>query len=99
MSDAGGKKNLPTVPTDSAPGNALFERAVAAVGLDEATVRWLLVSVLNTIGVTPARLTPEELGNLLPEIDRRLRKLVPDGKADGAVKRLYRVLFEQAEKA
>lgn len=98
MSQADGK-NLPTVPVAAATGNALFEKAVAAVGLDDATTRWLLVSVLNTIGATPAKLTPEELGNLLPEIDRRLRKLVQEAQADAAVKRVYRVLFEQAETA
>ena len=95
MSDSRGK-NLPTVPINTVYGNALFERAIAALGLDEATTRWMLVSVLNTLGATPEALTPDELGNLLPEIDRRLRKLVPDAQADAAVKRLYNVLFEHA---
>src|SRR2546423_10886937 len=98
MSNADGK-GMPTVPIGAIDGNALFDKAVTAIGLDEATTRWLIVSVLNTIGSTPARLTPEELGNLLPEFDRRLRKLLPDGKAEDAVKRLYRVLFDQAEPA
>jgi hypothetical protein len=98
MSDAKGK-NLPTVPIGAVKGNALFERAVTAIGLDDTTTRWLFVSVLNTIGTTPAQFTPEELGNLLPEVDRRLRKLVPDPQADAALKRLYRVLFEQADPA
>ncbi len=96
MSD-GPPKNLPTIPLSTAQGNALFEKAIAAIGLDDATTRWLAVSTLNTIGAAPPLLTPEELGNLLPEFDRRLRKLLPDDKADAAVKRLYRVLFEQAE--
>jgi hypothetical protein len=99
MSDADGKRNLPTVPLNTATGNALFEKAVVAVGLDENTTRWLFVSVLNTVGVAPSNLTPEELGNLLPEVDRRLRKLVQEAQADGAMRRLYRVLFEQAEPA
>lgn len=98
MSDLDGKKG-PTVPIGAIDGNPLFERAVAAVGLDDTTTRWLLVSVLNTIGATPARLTPDELGNLLPEIDRRLRKLVPDPQADAVMKRVYRVLFTEAESA
>src|SRR5690242_372248 len=98
MSDADGK-GAATVQLGSVKGNPLFERAVAAVGLEDTTTRWLLSSVLNTVGVKPGQLTPEELGNLLPEIDRRLRKLVPDGEADPAMKRLYRVLFEQAESA
>ena len=98
MSDVDGKAQ-PTIPLAAAAGNALFEKAVAAIGLDEATTRWLSMSTLNTIGATPAKLTAEELGNLLPEFDRRLRKLLPEGQADAAVKRLYRVLFEQAESA
>jgi len=98
MSDADGKAQ-PTIPLAAAKGNPLFEKAVSAIGLDDATTRWLSVSTLNTIGATPGKLTPEELGNLLPEFDRRLRKLLPDAQADTAIKRLYRVLFEQAESA
>ena len=94
-----GNKGMPTIPLKAAKGNALFEKAVVAIGLDDATTRWMLVSVLNTIGVAPPALTPEELGNLLPEVDRRLRKLVQDAQADAALKRLYRVLFEQADSA
>jgi hypothetical protein len=90
-------KRLATRTIDAIKGNALFEKAVKAIALDENTTRWTLVSVLNTIGSAPEKLTPEELGNLLPEVDRRLRKLVPDLQADSAMKRLYRVLFEQAD--
>ena len=95
MSDADGK-GVRTVPIDAVKGNPLFEKAVTAIGLEETTTRWLCVSVLNTIGTTPQKLTPDELGNLLPEVDRRLRKLVQEAQADAAMKRLYRVLFEQA---
>ena len=90
-------KRVATRTIDAIKGNALFEKAVDAIGLDDATTRWLCVSVLNTIGATPAKLTADELGNLLPEVDRRLRKLVPDLQADSSMKRLYRVLFEQAD--
>jgi len=86
-----------TVPIAAARGNALFEKAVAAIGLEDATTRWLCFSVLKTIGTSPMELTPEELGNVLPEVDRRLRKLVQEPQADAAMKRLYRVLFDQAE--
>src|SRR5207247_2892526 len=97
MSDANGKNQ--TVPIGAVRGNPLFEKAVAAIGLDDNTTRWLTVSVLKTIGATPDKLTPDDLGNLLPEIDRRLRKLVPDEQADAAMKPLSRVLFEQADPA
>jgi hypothetical protein len=98
MSDADSKR-MPTVPIDAVKGNALFEKAVVAIGLDDATTRWLFSSVLKTLGTTAVALTPEELGNLLPEVDRRLRKLLQDAQADAAMKRLYRVLFDQAEPA
>jgi hypothetical protein len=96
MSDADSKRS-PTVPLDAIKGNALFEKAVSAIGLHDGTTRWLCVSVLNTIGTSASQLTAEELGNLLPEFDRRLRKLAQDNQADQAMKRLYRVLFEQAD--
>jgi hypothetical protein len=98
MGDRDGKP-MATVPVDAAKGNALFEKAVGAIALDDATTRWLCVSVLNTIGVSPQTLTADDLGNLLPEVDRRLRKLVQEAQADAAMKRLYRVLFEQADSA
>ena len=87
----------PTIPIRLAQGNALFEKTIAALGLDEGTMRWMLVSVLNTIGTSPQKLSPDELGTLLPEIDRRLRKLVPDAQADPAMRRVYNLLFEHAE--
>jgi hypothetical protein len=96
---SGAKGNVATVPIVEAKGNALFEKAVAAVGLDEATIRWLFVSTLNAIGSTPTALAPDELGSLLPEVDRRLRQLVQDAQADLAMKRLFRVLLTQPEEA
>jgi hypothetical protein len=99
MGKSGKKKDQATVSMGVTPGNALFEKAVAAIGLDEATTRWLFTSVLKTLACAPDALTPEDLGNLLPEIDRRLRLLVKDPQADAAMKRLYRVLFDHAEPA
>jgi hypothetical protein len=89
-------KNKPTVPVDTTVGNDLFEAAVAAMGLDRGTTRWLFVSVLHAIGSDPATLTAEELGNVLQEVDRRIRQLVQPKQADEAMARLYRVLFDQA---
>ncbi|SRR5277367_1592747 len=98
MSDADGKHKA-TVPIGAAKGNPLFERTVKAIALDDNTTRWFLVSVMKTLAATPDKLTSDDLGHLLPEIDRRLRKLVTDAQADAVMKRLYRVLFEQAEQA
>jgi hypothetical protein len=95
MSEGDSKRHLsyPTVPLSTLPGNDLFEAAVSAVALDESTVRWMLTSVLRTIGATPENLTPEELGNTLPEVDRRLRQLVQPEQADKAMARLYSALM------
>ena len=82
-----------TVQVNSSKGNALFERAVLALGHDAAAMRWMLVSAVNTIGVTPEAMTPDELGNLLPEIDRRLRQLILGEQADEAMGRLYSCLM------
>ncbi len=90
---------LVTVPMAGAWGNALYERVVAAIGLDERTTRWLVTSILNPVGSTPTSLTPDELGHLLPEFDRRLRKLVRGAQADAAVKRLFHVVLGEAERA
>jgi hypothetical protein len=92
-------KNVATVPICYVKGNTFFEKAVAAIGLDQAMVRPLLASVLNMIGATPSSLTPEDLGILLPELDRRLRKLVQSTQADVAMKRIFRILVEPAELA
>jgi hypothetical protein len=102
MRDASGKgnsksKSNATIPITAETGNELFERAVEAIGLDRGTTRWLFVSVLNAIGTTPATLTPDELGNVLPTVDQRIRQLIQAKEADAAMARLFRVLFDQAE--
>jgi hypothetical protein len=97
MSDSGkGRKHEHTVPMGIAEGNRLFERAVAAIGMDDGTVRWLLVSALKTVGASPKALTPDELGTMLPEVDRRLRQLVQPEQADKAMARLYQTLMDWA---
>ena len=88
-------KDRTTLAIGVLEGNKLFEKAVAAINLDAG--KTLLQSVVKTLGIAPAALTPDDLGHLLPEIDRRLRQLVPDAQADAALKRLYRVLFEEAD--
>jgi hypothetical protein len=75
------------------PGNALFEAAVRAIGFDRDVVRLTLTSILNTIGAYADAMTPDELGIVLPEIDRRMRKLAPDDIVDAAMKRLQHVLL------
>jgi hypothetical protein len=90
-------KDRETLAIGVLTGNPLFDKAVAAIGLDVG--KTLMQSVVKTLGVAPAVLTADDLGHLLPEIDRRLRQLVPDEQVDAALKRLYRVLFEEADRA
>lgn len=75
------------------PGNPLFEGAIAAIGFDDGVTRRLLTSVVNTIGTYPDELTPDELGVLLPEIDRRLRDLAPPDRVDDAMRSLAHLLL------
>ena len=75
------------------PGNQLFEAAIDAIGLDPGIMRRLLASALNTLGATADHLSPDDLGVLLPEIGRRLRKLVLSEQVDAAMKRLHQVLL------
>jgi hypothetical protein len=97
MSGAIGK-NVETVPISYVKGNTFFERVVSTVGLDDSMMRWVLASALNMIGSTPTALTPDDLGVLLPEIDRRLRKLVQPAQADVVMKRMFRILVENPER-
>jgi hypothetical protein len=74
-------------------GNELFERAVAAIGFDGSMVRPLLAQVMKSIGAGPQSLTPDELGTLIPEIERRLRLAVPSDSADQAARGLMKLLL------
>ncbi len=75
------------------PGNALFEAAVCATGLDDAVARRVMTSVVNTIGTYPDELDPDELGLLLPEIERRLGPLAPAERVSGAMQALQHLLL------
>jgi hypothetical protein len=74
-------------------GNALFERAVAAVGFDGNMVRPLLAQIVRSVGAEPDELTPDDLGHLIPEVERRLRMAVPSDAAVQAVKGLVSLLL------
>jgi len=74
-------------------GNDVFERVATCIGLDAMTSRRLLAEVIKPIGSAPLRVTIEEVGALLPEIERRVRLLVRDEIADHTVRRLRRLLL------
>jgi hypothetical protein len=74
-------------------GNELFERSIKAVGFDGNMVRPLLAQIIHSVGAAPDSLTPDELGHLIPEIERRLRLAVPSDSADQAVRGLVNLLL------
>jgi hypothetical protein len=84
-----------TVPFSTvAPGNELYHRAMFAIGLSSTAVAAVLQGALRAIGSRPDSITIDELGAMLPEIERRLRLLVPAEDAVRAMGRLRRLLFE-----
>jgi hypothetical protein len=78
-------------------GNALFDRSVYAIGLDGALTRQLLEALILSVGSTPKDLSPDELGALLPEVESRLRLLVPSDQAQKSVARLRDMLLKWEE--
>jgi hypothetical protein len=74
-------------------GNLLFERVVAALGFDEQLMRRVVADSLSKVGTSPLKATPEEVGLLLPEIERRLLLLAPRERAAPGIARLRRLLL------
>jgi hypothetical protein len=85
-----------TAPSLVLAGNSLFQLAVASIGFHEALAARLLADVLATIGSSPGTAAIEELGLLLPEIERRLLLLVPYDLATTSLGRLRRLLLSAA---
>ena len=83
--------------TSYVTGNTLFDRAVFAIGLDGALTRQLLASAISSVGSSPKEVTPDELGALLPEIESRLRLLVPGEQAQKSTARLRDMLLKWVE--
>ncbi len=74
-------------------GNLLFERSVAALGFDDSLMRRLLRDALARVGASPLHATLQEMGMLLPEVERRLLLLAPYERAASAIARLRRMLM------
>jgi len=62
-------------------GNALFETTALALGMGRPAERGLLADALRHAGVTPRKVTRDQLFLLLPEIERRLAVLTSDAIA------------------
>src|SRR5689334_19601515 len=83
----------PTLTLPIIRGNLLFERAVFVLGLDGSLMSRLLAEVLAGSGSTPLRATPDDLGWVLPEIERRMLQLAPHEHCAPGLARLRRLLL------
>jgi hypothetical protein len=78
-----------TVPfKKSIAGNDLFDRAVES---EDPTLAAILVETLALVGVDSETLTPDQLGSVLPEVERRLRLIMQGDQARSVINRLRRV--------
>ncbi len=82
---------------DKFHGSKLFERAAFTIGLDDLISRRLLFEALAASLTDPWKMTMDDLGAILPEVDRRLRLLVPSDDASAAFARLrsFVLTFEE----
>jgi hypothetical protein len=69
-------------------GNDLFQAAVKALGLDAGPTSLIMQTTLTAGGTSPMNATLDDIGMLLPEIERRVRLLAPPDVATAAMKRL-----------
>jgi hypothetical protein len=76
-----------------ATGNKLFRIAATVLGLDESVGNRMLAEVVAAVGSSPQEVTAQELGVLLPEIERRVHLLVPHEMAARALGRLRQTLL------
>ena len=78
-----------TVPfKKSIAGNDLFDRAVES---EDPTLAAILVETLALVGLGPEELSPDQLGSVLPEVERRLRLIMQGDQARSVINRLRRV--------
>jgi hypothetical protein len=73
-------------------GNDLFHRAVDAIGMPGAATMVLLGDVLKAVGSSPDRVAIEDLGTLLPELERRLLLFAPHDVVRPAMARLRQLI-------
>jgi hypothetical protein len=84
----------PTLPFQSSfGGNLLFERVIAALGFDDSLMRRVVADSLHRYGATPTRVTPQDMGMLLPDIERKLVLIAGHDRAAPGLARLRRLLL------
>jgi len=78
-------------------GNRLFDCALASLGLADDFSRTVLGDVFRHIGSSPMEATADELGVMLPEIERRMRLALPYDAAAAALGKLRHLLLSWEE--
>jgi hypothetical protein len=73
---------------DKYHGSKVFEKAAFTIGLDELISRKLLWEAAHASLVDSWKMTIDELGLLLPEVERRLRLIAAPEEASAAFARL-----------
>jgi hypothetical protein len=85
------RKDEQTVPfKKSISGNDLFDRAVEG---EDPTLASVLIDTLSLVGAKPESVTPNQLGEVLPEVERRLRLLMEEDHALNVIARLRQLLL------
>jgi len=84
-----------TKKAGEAPGNELFEGAIAQLQIDGGMGRVLLNGLLARAGVEASAVTPADLLPLVSEVERRLESVVKPNYAKAAAARLRRFLESQ----
>lgn len=68
--------------------NALFDRVVAASGLNEIVAPFTISCLLLRADVQPRELTPDALARALPEVENGIRVYLDEEETQRAVERL-----------
>jgi hypothetical protein len=76
------------VQLDKYHGSKVFEKAAFTIGLDDLISRKVLWDSAAVALTDSWKMTIEDLGVLLPEVERRLRLLAPPDEASAAFARL-----------
>ncbi len=74
-------------------GNPVFEKAVAAMDLDPNLSRSVLDGALKAVGNHRNSVTVEDLGFLLPELDKRFRTALHEDAARQAIAGIRRLVL------
>jgi hypothetical protein len=78
-------------------GSPVFDRAALAIGMNEFLSRKLIWEAARASLVDARQLTVQDLGVMLPEIERLLRLVAPDELAAKALARVRNVILSWSE--